>query len=222
MAPVRTDRGRTPLSRERILRTAAALADADGLDALTMRSLAADLHVEAMSLYNHVDSKDDLLDGMVELVADEVTEPPEGTHWRTALRERATALHQALVHHPWASMLWASRMTVGPARLRLMDGMLRDLRHAGFPPGLLDLAFHTLHNHVVGHALQDASFPFDAEDLPALSARYLEDFPTEEYPDLAAHIRYHLDVHDGEGTAFAYGLESILDALGRDLLRSQA
>ena len=213
MAPAASSEQRRPLNRDRILRAAIELADAEGIDALTMRALAANLHVEAMSLYNHVDGKDDLLDGMVEQVAAEVEEPSGDAGWRASLRERATSLHRVLVEHPWSSMLWASRITLGPARLRLMDGMLRDLRRAGFAPGLLDLAFHTVNNHIVGHALQHASFPFEVDELPAMSARYLEDFPAADYPDLAAHIRYHLQSADGDGSSFDFGLTAILDAL---------
>lgn len=206
---------RIPLSRERILRAAVSLADAAGIESLTMRGLASQLQVEAMSLYNHVASKDDLLDGLLDLVASEIEQPDAGVDWRTATRRRAVSAHDALLRHPWASILWASRGHVGPARMRHLDGMLRGLREAGFPPGVLDIGFHTLENHIVGHALQLSSFPFEAEDLPAMSARYLEGFPAEEYPDLAAHIRHHLEEVDGEVSAFEFGLDAILDALER-------
>jgi AcrR family transcriptional regulator len=211
----RAVRQRTPLSRERILQAAVAMADAEGIDSLTMRGLASELQVEAMSLYNHVDNKDDLLDGMIELVAAEIDEPDEDAGWKAAIRQRAITVHDALLRHPWSSILWASRMNVGPARMRHMDGMLRELREAEFSPGLLDVAFHTLQNHVIGHALQASSFPFDADDLPALRARYLEGFPSEEYPDLAAHIRHHVDQPASEVSSFEFGLDSILDDLER-------
>jgi AcrR family transcriptional regulator len=206
---------RTPLTRERVLQAAVSMADTEGIEALTMRRLAGRLQVEAMSLYNHVDNKDDLLDGMIELVAAEIEEPDEDAAWKPAIRQRAISAHDALLRHPWSSILWASRMNVGPARMRHMDAMLRELREAKFAPGLLDVAFHTLENHVVGHALQASSFPFDADDLPALSARYLEGFPSEEFPDLAAHIRHHRDQPAGEVSSFEFGLDSILDGLER-------
>jgi AcrR family transcriptional regulator len=215
MSPRATRQQRTPLSRERILQAAVSMADAEGIDALTMRRLAGQLQVEAMSLYNHVANKDDLLDGMIELVAAEIEARSGAAGWREAIRQRAISAHDALLRHPWSSILWASRMNVGPARMRHMDAMLRELREAGFAPGLLDVAFHTLENHVVGHALQASSFPFDADDLPTLSARYLEGFPTEDFPDLAAHIRHHMDQPAGEESSFEFGLDSILDALER-------
>jgi AcrR family transcriptional regulator len=215
MARRATTQQRTPLSRERVLHAAVAMADAEGIGSLTMRGLAGQLQVEAMSLYNHVDNKDDLLDGMIELVAAEIEAPDEDASWRAAIRQRAISAHDALLRHPWSSVLWASRMNVGPARMRHMDAMLRQLREAGFAPGLLDVGFHTLENHVVGHALQASSFPFDADDLPALSASYLEGFPSEEFPDLAVHIRHHMVQPAGEVSSFEFGLDSILDGLER-------
>lgn len=216
MTPPATDKPqRTPLSRERILEAAVALADASGIDAVTMRGLASQLGVEAMSLYNHVANKDDLLDGVVEVIASEIEEPDASAGWRDATRQRALAAHTALLRHPWASVLWASRPNIGPARMRHLDGMLRGLREGGFAPGILDVGFHTLHNHIVGHALQRSSFPFEEADLPAMSARYLDGFPEETYPDLAAHIRHHIDTDDGEERSFEFGLDAILDALQR-------
>jgi AcrR family transcriptional regulator len=220
MAPrARRPERRTPLSRERILRAAVALADAAGIESLTMRGLASQLEVEAMSLYNHVANKDDLLDGVLDLVAAEIEEPDPEADWRAATRQRAVSAHDALLRHPWASLLWASRGHVGPARMRHLDGLLRGLREGGFPPGVLEIGFHTLQNHIVGHALQRSSFPGDPDELPEMSARYLEGFPEDEYPDLAAHIRHHLQETDGDESAFAFGLDAILDGLER--LRGQ-
>lgn len=96
-----------------------------------------------------------------------------------------------------------------------MDAMLRQLREAGCSMGLLEVAFHTLQNHIVGHALHESTFPFDAAELPAMSARYLDSFPVDDYPDLAAHISYHMEEPDGEPSSFEFGLEAILDALER-------
>jgi len=212
----RSARGqRTPLSRERVLREAVALADAEGIESLTMRGLASQLQVEAMSLYNHVDTKDDLLDGMIECIADEIEEPDAAADWKTAVRQRAISAHDVLERHPWSSIQWATRMNVGPTRMRFMDAMLRELREAGFSPGLLDVAFHTLQNHIVGHALQASAFPFEAEELPEMSARYLETFPADDYPDLAAHISYHREAPGGEVSSFEFGLDAILDAFER-------
>ncbi|MEX2627150.1 MAG: TetR/AcrR family transcriptional regulator [Ilumatobacteraceae bacterium] len=211
----RRTRPRTPLNRERVLRAAIELADDEGIDSLTMRGLAARLDVEAMSLYNHVANKDDVLDGMVELVAEEIEEPAGDADWSAAVRQRSISAHDALLRHPWSSLLWTSRTSTGPARMRHVDALLRDLREAGFAPGVLDLAFHTLQNHVIGHALQRSSFAFDADDLPRLSAEFLHDFPADDYPDLADHIRYHVEQTSPERSAFEFGLDLILDGLER-------
>lgn len=209
-----TSQHRVPLSRDLVLQTAVTMADAHGIDALTMRGLAGQLQVEAMSLYNHVNNKDDILDGMIEIVAAEIEDPDDAADWKTRIRQRAISAHDALQAHPWSSILWTSR-NIGPARMRYMDAMLRELREAGFSLALLDVAFHTLENHIVGHALHATNFPFDVDDLPALSVRYLESFPAGDYPDLAAHIRHHIDVPAGEISSFEFGLDAILDALDR-------
>src|SRR5688572_31459655 len=105
---------RKPLSRERVLRAALKLADDEGLDALSMRNLAQTLKVEAMSLYNHVSNKENILDGLVELVVGEIVLPAPGGDWRAAMRERAHSAHAVLMQHPWATMLFVSRLNIGP------------------------------------------------------------------------------------------------------------
>src|SRR5690349_14387767 len=110
--------GRAPLTRDRVLRAALRMADEDGIDALSMRNLAQALKVEAMSLYNHVANKEDLLDGLVELVASEIEVPSIGGDWRASMRRRAISAHAVLMRHPWASMLLVSRVNVGPNMLR--------------------------------------------------------------------------------------------------------
>ena len=106
----RTTQGRAPLSRERVLRAAISLADEGGIDSLTMRGLGRALGVEAMSLYNHVANKDDLLDGMVDVVVGDIVVPPAGTPWRSAMRARCISAHEQLLAHPWAAMLITSRL----------------------------------------------------------------------------------------------------------------
>lgn len=202
-----------PLTRERVLRAALAVADAEGLAALTMRRLGQELGVEAMSLYNHVESKDQILDGMLDLVAAEIEGPAEATGWRTGMRTQAISAHDALLRHPWAGMLWV-RPTIGPARMRHMDGVLRTLREAGFPLPLLDRAFHTLENHITGHALQRVSFPLAEEEIAEGGARFLQQLDVEAYPELAAHVRWHLDQSGGDDE-FEFGLDLILDGLER-------
>ena len=126
------DAPRVPLSRERVLHAALALADETGVESLSMRRLAKTLGVEAMSLYNHVGNKDDLLDGLVDLVFDEIEPPPSDVDWRTAMRRRAISTREALRRHPWAIGLMEARSQPGPATLALHEAVLRCLREAGF------------------------------------------------------------------------------------------
>ncbi|GAA4425040.1 TetR/AcrR family transcriptional regulator C-terminal domain-containing protein [Actinokineospora soli] len=202
---------RAPLTRDRVLDVAVAVADTRGLDALSMRALGRELGVEAMSLYNHVSNKDDLLDAMVDRVVGEI-DLGDGRTWRDRARARAVSAHGVLVRHPWAARLWTSRLSLGPARMRYMDTALRDLRDAGFAPGPLDSAYHTIENHIVGHALQAIGFPLAEEDLEQAGKDFLATFPTAEFPDLAAHIRHHID-HPTQGDGFEFGLDLILDGL---------
>lgn len=211
----RTNR-RAPLNRGRVLDAAVALADAEGLDALTMRRLGRELGVEAMALYNHVDNKDDLLDGMLDLVVAEIELSVSGPDWRSRARQRAISAHAVLMRHPWAAAVWTSRLNPGPARMRYMDSSLRSLREAGFPPTLLDHTFHAIENHIVGHAMQALGFPLDRDQMGEMGERILRSFPVKEYPDLAAHIRYHVELEHPDGEdEFEFGLDLILDGLDR-------
>lgn len=218
--PTRNDppsRRRTPLNRDRILDGGVTLADAEGIGALTMRRLGRELGVEGMALYNHVDNKDDLLDGMLDRVAGEIELPegdPDPQDWRHHARRRAISAHAALMRHPWSAPLWAARITLGPTRMRYLDSALRNLREAGFPPDLLDRAFHTIENHIVGHALQALGFPLDHDQMKDTGEGFLRSFPVDRYPDLAAHIRHHLE-HKDKGDGFTFGLDLILDGLER-------
>ena len=109
---------RIPLNRERVLEAAVDLADRAGIESVSMRKLGQELGVEAMSLYNHVKNKDDLLDGIVEQVAAELEVPTLDGDWKSAMRRRALTAHAVLMRHPWATMLIVSRVNVGPAMLR--------------------------------------------------------------------------------------------------------
>jgi AcrR family transcriptional regulator len=205
---------RTPLNRDRVLEAGVVLADAEGIGAMSMRRLGRELGVEAMSLYNHVQNKDDLLDAMLDRVAGEIELPGGDPDWRQPARRRAVSAHATLMRHPWAAALWTARLNVGPARMRYMDSALRGLREAGFSPGLLDSAYHTIENHIAGHAMQALGFPLDQDEMAAVGESFLRAFPVKEYPDLAAHIRHHLD-HPAQGDEFEFGLDLILDGLER-------
>jgi len=212
---------RSPLSRERVLEAAVALADRAGLGALTMRRLGQELGVEAMSLYKHVANKDEVLDGLAELVLAEFELPTDDVGWREAMHRRASSARTALARHPWAPAL-ISRSGPLPLLLRDHDAVIGSLRRAGFALDLAALAFSLLDSYVYGFAVQEASLPFDTPDeLTDLTGSILGGLPAGEYPHLAEMgaglmMRPEYD----HGAQFGYGLELILDGLERRLGQS--
>jgi len=216
MARSRTSRARRkPLSRERVLGAAIGLADAEGIEALSMRKLARELGVEAMSLYNHVANKDAILDGIVEVVAAEAELPAEGTEWKSAIRQSAIATRDMFVRHPWASRLWMSRQGGGTARLRRADWLLRTFREAGLSEELTFHAYHVVESHILGFTVQQLNFPYQGAELEERASRFLARFPVDEFPDFADHVRQHLEPHEGGEGGFELGLDLILDGLER-------
>ncbi len=207
-------RARKPLSRERVLHAALALVDRDGLEALSMRRLAKELGVEAMSLYNHVENKEDVVAGILDLVAAEIEPPAERLSWKEALRARAVSAHDAFLRRPWAARIWMSAGRPSDDHFADADAILRRLREAGLSASLTYRAFHVFNGYILGHALQSLEFPYDDEELKQQAAAFLHTFPAEAYPDLADHIRGHADPEDDAGS-FEFGLDLILDGLER-------
>jgi AcrR family transcriptional regulator len=211
----RTAQGRAPLSRERVLRAAISLAAQGGIDSLTMRGLGRALGVEAMSLYNHVSNKDDLLDGMVDAVVGDIVVPPTGTPWRSALRARCISAHETLLAHPWAAALITSRLAIGPGMTRYLDATLGRLREGGFSiDGALD-AWNALDSHLYGFTLQELNLPFEVEESSAVSASVLPQIPADQFPHVVEVIG-HVMAH-GRREDFTFGLDLILDGLERTL-----
>ena len=206
---------RKPLTRSRILSAALAMVDKGGLEALSMRKLAAELGVEAMSLYNHVKNKDDIVSGMLELVASEIEFPDHAQDWREALRARTIAAHQAFVRRPWAARIWMTASSLSENRLAQSDAVLRCLREAGLPPTVVYSAYHALDGFALGYALQRLDFPYSAKELQRLAKDFLSDFPTESYPDFAEHVNQHFDPDFAASDSFEFGLDLILDGLDR-------
>lgn len=209
---------RAPLSRERVLQAAVRLADESGIESLTMRRLAQELGVEAMSLYYYVDKKDDILNGIVDIVVGEIELPSGDAHWKAALRRCAISAHEVLLRHPWSCSLMLYNTTILGRRLRFMDSLLATLRRAGFSPEMTHHAYHALDSHLMGFTLWEASFTFASEDLAALGASFLETLPTDEFPHLAEHVEQHLvPSTQGDEGEFEFGLDLILDGLERTL-----
>jgi AcrR family transcriptional regulator len=208
---------RTPLSRERVLDAAVALADESGIESLTMRKLGEAVGVEAMSLYNHVANKDDILDGIIDLVFSEIDLPTGQTGWKPAMRQRAISARQALRRHPWATSLMESRRTPGPANIGHHDAVLGILRNAGFTIELAAHAYSLLDSYIYGFALQEASLPFQTpEETAEVAQEIMAAFPADAYPHLAEIATEHvLQPGYDYGEEFLYGLDLILDGLER-------
>jgi AcrR family transcriptional regulator len=209
------ERSRTPLNRDRVLEAAITLADEDGLEGLSMRRLGQRLGVEAMSLYNHVANKDDLLEGIVDRVAAEFERAPIDTDWRDAIRQAAISAHQALLRHPWACTLMLTSGGVSPGRLNYMEWILATCRRAGFSPAMTHHAYHALDSHIMGFTLWVVNFPA-ADKLSDQVASFLRDLAIGDYPYLAEHIEQHLRPSTVDGRSeFEFGLDLILDGLER-------
>jgi AcrR family transcriptional regulator len=209
-----------PLSRERVLQMAIRLADEEGIAALSMRKLAQGLGVKAMSLYNHVANKDDLLDGMVDIVASEIAVPSLETDWQTAMRRRATSAHAVLLRHPWATMELVSRVNVGPAMLRYIDATLGCLRAAGFSFEMADHAWNAIDSHIYGFTLQELNFPFEAAEYADVAESYVAMIPADQYPHLNGLTHHVMAGHYDGLHDFEFGLDLILEGL--EQLRNRA
>ena len=210
-----TESPRIPLTRERILRAGMALADRGGVAALSMRKLAQALGVEAMSLYHHVGGKEDLLDGMVDLVYAEIELPSGARGWREAMRRRALSAREVLTRHPWATPLMESRANAGPANLRHHDEVLGVLRGAGFSVAMAAHAYSLMDAYIYGFALQEQALPFETpEELAEVAEAMLERFPAGEYPHLAEMVTEHaLQPGYDYGDEYVFGLDLILDGI---------
>ena len=208
---------RAPLDRERVLLAALRLADERGIDSLTMRELGRRLGVEAMSLYNHIDNKDDLLDGIVDLVVGEIDLPSGDVEWREAMRRRAVSAREAFARHPWASALIDTRQSSGPERLRYLEWMLGTLRRVGFSVELALRAVSAIDSYVYGFGRQQLNMSAAEGDLTPeeMAEAFLAAIPAEEFSHLREVTEYTLRVGYDDSADFDFGLGLILDGLQR-------
>lgn len=212
---------RAPLSRERVLRAAIDLADERGIESLSMRELGRRLEVEAMSLYNHVANKDDILDGMVDLVVGEIDLPPDEVGWKEAMRRRAVSARDVFSRHQWVSGLIDSRESSGPARLRYLDWVIGTLRRGGFSIDQTARAFSLLDSYVYGFGRQQFNMSAGGDaSLEQVTEAFRSAIPVDEFPHLTEMVvDYAMKGDYDEGADFAFGLELILDGLERTLER---
>ncbi len=207
------------LSRERVLLAAIQLADEGDIDSLSMRKLAQALGVQAMSLYNHVANKDDILDGIVDMVIGEIQVPDLSMDWKIAMRQRANSAHQVLLRHPWAAIMIMSRVNVGAANFRYVDATIGCLHKAGFSLEMADHAWNAIDSHIYGFTLQELRFPFAPEDYSEAAQWGLPMIPEEKYPYMNA-LTHRVIAKDYDGIHdFEFGLELILNGL--DALRDK-
>ena len=218
-------RTRRPLTRERVLARAIALADRDGIEALSMRKLGQALGVEAMSLYNHVANKGELVAAMVDRVVGEFDLPDDERRWEAAIRRCAISAHDLLLEHPWAcrlALIPSDMRVVGGPRITYMEWLLRRLREAGFPPEIAYSAYHTLDSHIfgftmwqIGHGAAAQVLTPAGEDVGEWAARMIAQM-RPQYPYLAEHGELHMAASARDGRLeFEFALDLILDGLKR-------
>jgi len=206
---------RAPLSRELVLDTAVKLVDRGGLESLSMRKLGQELGVEAMALYYHFANKDEVIDGMVDLVFSEIDLPVGGADWKTAMRRRAFSLRDVLLRHRWALGLMESRRKPGPANLRHHDAVIGSLLSAGLDMPTIAHAYSLLDSYIYGFALFAMNLPFDpSEEVAELGRITLRAFPVDAYPNLVAYASAMRPGYN-YGDEFEYGLDVVLDGLER-------
>ena len=209
---------RRPLNREMVLRAAIELAD-QGIESLTMRELARQLGVEAMSLYHYVANKNELLDGIVDLVMLEIELPSDERYWKTAIRRCAVSAHRVFVRHPWACnlVLDSGSDSVPPSRFAVMEWMLRTLRSGGFSPDLACHAYHALDSHIMGFSLWVGNFPATKAELAEIATEFMPKLSRDDFPYVLEHIGEHLKPSPrGKKSDFEFALDLLLDGLERE------
>jgi AcrR family transcriptional regulator len=207
---------KAPLSMERIVRVAVVLADAGGFESLSMRSLAQELDTAPMSLYRHLANKEELLDGMIDVVFSEMYSPAIGGAWKTELRRRGMAARETLRRHPWAVGLMETRMSPGPASAKHHNAMMGCLREGGFPFRGAVHAYNVLDAYTYGFALQEKTIPFETPEQSVGMAEITVGERGPEYPYLAEVVREFASSGGYEyAEEFEFGLDLILDGLSR-------
>ena len=210
---------REPLSRARILSTAMALADEGGVESLSMRKIALELGVVPMALYKHVANKDELLDGLVDVVVGEIDPPLPDADWKTTIRERVLSARRALLRHPWASQVIESRTDPTPAVIEYMDSMIGIFRGGGFSIDVTHHAMHAMGSRLLGFSQE--LFEDTADDDPEAQAMMLQ-WMADRYPHITEMVEAisHDDASVvGSGCddqfEFEFALDLMLDGLDR-------
>ena len=206
---------RQPLTADRVLDGAVELADLIGIDAFTIRKLAAALDVRPMTIYHHVANKDSILDGMVDRIFAEIDLPPTDLHWKAAIRHRTMSARQVLADHRWAAPLMESRTTPGSATLTHHDAVIGCFRQGGLTVQMTAHAYALIESFLYGFAMQEANLPATGGDEMAdLAESIIDPLPVGEYPHLMEFTAQHVMQPGYDfGTEFEFGLDLILDGL---------
>ena len=210
---------REPLSRERVLSAAVAVADAEGFGSLTIRSLARRLDVQPMAIYYYVANKSEILDGILDLVFGEIELPSPDDEWRNRMARSAHSARTVLRRHPWAIVLMQSGTAPGPATLRHHNAIIGSLRDAGFSVKMTAHAYALLDSYIYGFALSEAALPINGpETVAEVAQSMMEKQPLDDYPHLAEFAAEHMLQPDYDfGIEFQFGLDLILDGLERSM-----
>ena len=215
-----TGAAREPLTRDRILRAAVALADDVGIESLSMRRLAQELGVVPMALYKHVANKEELLDGMIDVVVAAIDPPIEGADWKTTMRERILSARRALLRHPWASRVLESRGEPTPTVIAYMDSMMGVFLDGGFSVDLMHHAMHVMGSRILGFSQELFD---DAATMPAEEAVAVWSEMADVYPNIAKLVPVAISTHEGpvvgggcdDQFEFEFALDLVLDGLER-------
>jgi len=205
------------LSRAKILTKAIRLADSNGLDALSMRKLAQSLQVEAMSLYNHVHNKDDVIDGMINSVVEQFVVPDVNKPWKQSMRTSAISTHKTLLNHPWAANLMITRVIMGEGMMTYSEACYGCLANAGFSYAMTDHAWNAISNHIYGFTLTQISSPLESSEYANAAEQYLPQVPKQTYPHIHAMMQLIIKGEHSGVNNFEFGLDLILDGLERKL-----
>jgi AcrR family transcriptional regulator len=205
---------RPRLNRGLILRTGLEFADANGIEALKMRELARELGFEAMALYRHVANKEEILEGLVDLVLSEVEMPSAGADWAASIRAGAISFHAAIERHPWVAGLLTKPPGLRPARLEFAESLLARLEEAGFSEDVRFHAYHVLDAWIIGYSLWLAGHSLTPAERQAVNRRLADDGPLDDYPRLLEHHDQHaIEGGHRDVSAFEVGLDLILEGL---------
>ncbi|MBM95561.1 MAG: TetR family transcriptional regulator [Oceanospirillaceae bacterium] len=203
------------LNRTAILKEAIRIADESGITSLSMRRLAENLGVKAMSLYNHVEDKEALITGMVNEVMLEIPTDCEESEWKAAMRYRACETYRVLLLHPWVTMELLSRLNTGPAVLTYFDSTLGCLVNAGFSIEDADHAMNAINSHIYGFTLQELNHPFEANEYADAAAHYIDQIPEDAFPYLNRLANSVINRQYDGIDSFEFGLDILLDGLDR-------